>query len=68
MAGEKSKSFETIECSLILLYGVSNLFLEHLTAWGEAWSPMDFEHVSISLLFIGGGLVGKNTLKILELC
>jgi hypothetical protein len=59
-ADQKPKSFETIECSLIFLYGISNVFLEHLNAWGEAWSPMDFEHVSISLLFIGGGLVGKT--------
>jgi len=57
---QKPKSFETIECSLIFLYGITNIFLEHLTAWGKAWSPMDFEHVSISLLFIGGGLVGKH--------
>jgi hypothetical protein len=32
--------------------------LEHLSAWGEAWVPQDLEHVAISLLFIGGGLVG----------
>lgn len=33
------------------------MFLEHLSAWGEAWIAQDFEHVAISLLFIGGGLV-----------
>ncbi|RFU33044.1 hypothetical protein B7463_g3278, partial [Scytalidium lignicola] len=51
-------SMETIECSLIFLYGITNVFLEHLTAWGQAWSPMDLEHVGVSLLFIGGGLCG----------
>jgi hypothetical protein len=48
---------ETLECALIFVYGITNIFLEHLTAWGQAWSPMDFEHVAVSLLFIGGGLV-----------
>lgn len=52
-----SITMEGIECALILLYGVSNVFLEHLSAWGKEWSAQDFEHVSISLLFIGGGLV-----------
>lgn len=53
---------ETLECSLIFLYGITNIFLEHLTAWGQAWSPMDFEHVAVSLLFIGGGLVSETSL------
>ncbi|KAH8812536.1 hypothetical protein F5884DRAFT_312428 [Xylogone sp. PMI_703] len=53
-----SISMEAIECSLLLIYGVTNVFLEHLSAWGETWSPMDIEHVAISLLFIGGGLCG----------
>jgi hypothetical protein len=54
---KSSITMEGIEGFLILLYGVSNVFLEHLSAWGEVWSPQDFEHVAISLLFIGGGLV-----------
>jgi len=54
---------ETLECSLIFLYGITNVFLEHLTAWGKAWSPMDFEHVVVLLLFIGGGLVSETHLK-----
>ena len=53
-----SISMETVECFLIFLYGITNVFLEHLSAWGEAWAPQDFEHVAISLLFISGGLVG----------
>ncbi|TVY49974.1 putative membrane protein [Lachnellula occidentalis] len=53
-----SVSMETVECFVILLYGITNVFLEHLSAWGEAWVPQDLEHVAISLLFIGGGLCG----------
>jgi len=50
---------EAVECSLLFLYGITNIFLEHLSAWGKAWSPMDFEHVAVSFLFIGGGLVSE---------
>lgn len=50
-------SAEFIESFLIFFYGASNVFLEHLAAWGEAWSAQDFEHVSISVMFFGGGLV-----------
>ncbi|OBT61438.1 hypothetical protein VE03_08951 [Pseudogymnoascus sp. 23342-1-I1] len=53
-----SISMETVECFVIFLYGITNVFLEHLSAWGGAWVPSDFEHVAISLLFIGGGLCG----------
>ncbi|EPE25389.1 hypothetical protein GLAREA_01301 [Glarea lozoyensis ATCC 20868] len=56
--GTVSMSMETVECFVIFLYGITNVFLEHLSAWGEAWVPQDFEHVAISLLFIGGGLCG----------
>ena len=49
---------EMVECFVIFLYGITNVFLEHLSAWGEAWVPQDLEHVAVSLLFIGGGLVG----------
>ncbi|PSS07090.1 hypothetical protein M430DRAFT_148238 [Amorphotheca resinae ATCC 22711] len=53
-----SISMETVECFVIFLYGITNVFLEHLSAWGGAWVPQDLEHVAISLLFIGGGLCG----------
>jgi hypothetical protein len=33
------------------------VFLEHLGGWGGAWSATDFEHISITIMFIGGGLV-----------
>ena len=51
-------SAEFTESFVIWLYGASNVFLEHLNSWGKAWSPQDFEHVSITILFFGGGLLG----------
>jgi hypothetical protein len=48
---------EAVECLLIFVYGITNVFLEHLSAWGGEWAPQDFEHVAITLLFMGGGLV-----------
>jgi hypothetical protein len=50
-------SGEFTESFVIWLYGISNVFLEHLAAWGDAWSAQDLEHVSISVMFFGGGLV-----------
>lgn len=51
-------SAEFVESFVIFLYGASNVWLEHLAAWGSAWSAQDYEHVSISILFFGGGLCG----------
>ncbi|KFY24662.1 hypothetical protein V493_05109 [Pseudogymnoascus sp. VKM F-4281 (FW-2241)] len=51
-------SAEFVESSLIFFYGSTNIFLEHLNAWGEAWSAQDMEHISITIMFIGGGLCG----------
>lgn len=51
-------SGEFVESFVIFLYGCTNVFLEHLAAWGDAWTPQDLEHVSISIMFFGGGLVG----------
>ena len=50
-------SAEFVESFVIFLYGSTNVFLEHLAAWGDAWSASDLEHVSISIMFFGGGLV-----------
>jgi hypothetical protein len=50
-------SAEFFESALICIYGISNVWLEHLNAAGGEWSPMDYEHVSITILFFGGGLV-----------
>ncbi|PIG85786.1 integral membrane protein [Aspergillus arachidicola] len=49
---------EFTESFVIFLYGASNMFLEHLTSWGGKWSATDLEHVSISIMFFGGGLCG----------
>ena len=50
-------SAEFVESFVIWLYGTTNVFLEHLAAWGGAWTAQDLEHVSISIMFFGGGLV-----------
>jgi hypothetical protein len=49
---------EFVESFLFFLYGISNVWLEHLAAWGQAWAPEDYEHVSITILFFGGGVLG----------
>jgi hypothetical protein len=51
-------SAEFTESFVIWLYGTSNVFLEHMNNYGGAWSAQDFEHVSITILFFGGGLMG----------
>ncbi|KAI9822346.1 MAG: hypothetical protein M1827_000065 [Pycnora praestabilis] len=51
-------SAELVESFVIFFYGASNVFLEHLNAWGGAWTAQDLEHVSISIMFFGGGLCG----------
>ena len=55
-------SAEFVESFLIFVYGSSNVFLEHLAAWGGVWTPQDLEHVSISIMFFGGGLVCEQSL------
>jgi hypothetical protein len=54
-------SAEFVESFVIFLYGASNVFLEHLAAWGKAWTARDLEHVSISVMFFGGGLVSLQS-------
>ncbi|OJD38076.1 uncharacterized protein BKCO1_5000202 [Diplodia corticola] len=49
---------EFTESFVIFLYGSSNVFMEHLAAWGGAWTAQDLEHVSISVMFFGGGALG----------
>ena len=51
-------SAEFVESFVIFLYGASNVFLEHLAAWGRPWTAQDLEHVSITIMFFGGGLCG----------
>jgi hypothetical protein len=50
-------SAECVESAVICLYGATNFFLEHLSNLGGAWSSSDLEHVSITVMFFGGGLV-----------
>jgi hypothetical protein len=52
-------SAEFVESALIFTYGSTNIFLEHLGGWGGAWTATDMEHISITVLFIGGGLVSS---------
>ena len=54
----RAPSAEFAESFLIFLYGSTNIFLEHLGNWGKGWSASDLEHISITILFFGGGLCG----------
>ncbi|KAJ0165461.1 putative membrane protein C3B8.06 [Colletotrichum tanaceti] len=56
--GNWRPSAEFVESALIFAYGSTNIFLEHLGNWGGEYSAQDLEHISITVLFIGGGLVG----------
>ncbi|KAH7192525.1 uncharacterized protein B0J16DRAFT_61714 [Fusarium flagelliforme] len=51
-------SAEFVESFLIFFYGSTNIFMEHLGGWGGAWTAQDMEHISITVLFLGGGLCG----------
>ena len=51
-------SAEFTESFVIWLYGCTNVFLEHLAGWGSPWTAQDLEHVSISIMFFGGGTCG----------
>lgn len=48
---------EFVEGALIFTYGSTNIFLEHLGNAGNEFSSQDLEHISITVLFIGGGLL-----------
>ncbi|KAI1365090.1 hypothetical protein F5Y08DRAFT_190371 [Xylaria arbuscula] len=50
-------SAEFVEGALIFTYGSTNIFLEHLGSSSSEFSSQDLEHVSITVLFIGGGLL-----------
>ncbi|KAI1749043.1 hypothetical protein F4782DRAFT_542448 [Xylaria castorea] len=50
-------SAEFVEGALIFIYGATNIFLEHLGSSESEFSSQDLEHVSITVLFIGGGLL-----------
>jgi hypothetical protein len=61
-------SAEFTESFVIWLYGVTNVFLEHLAAWGDEWTAQDLEHVSISVMFFGGGMVSSANVFLLWPC
>jgi hypothetical protein len=61
-SNSRRPSAEFAESFLIFFYGSTNVFLEHLTAWGNAWTAQDLEHLSITIMFFGGGLVREVTL------
>lgn len=52
------KTMESVECSLIFFYGITNVFMEHLGNDDGAWSHKDLQHASIAFMYIGGGLCG----------
>ena len=52
-------SAEFVESLLIFIYGSTNVFLEHLGSDDGKWTAADLEHVSISVMFFGGGLVSQ---------
>ncbi|CAH2352243.1 uncharacterized membrane protein [[Candida] railenensis] len=54
-------SMEMVESGLILFYGCTNIFLEHLANPGGEWSAKDLQHVSIAFIYIGAGLCGVIT-------
>jgi hypothetical protein len=60
---------EFVEGALIFTYGSTNIFLEHLGNSDEPISAQDLEHISITVLFIGGGLLAMliESTKIREL-
>ena len=58
-------SAEFVESLLIFIYGSTNVFLEHLGSTDGQWTAGDLEHVSISIMFFGGGLVSFRCCKYL---
>lgn len=54
-------TMEMIESSLILFYGCTNIFMEHLANPGGEWSTKDLQHASIAFIYIGCGLCGVLT-------
>ncbi|EDK36816.2 hypothetical protein PGUG_00914 [Meyerozyma guilliermondii ATCC 6260] len=54
-------TMEMVESSLILFYGCTNIFLEHLASPGGEWTAKDLQHASIAFIYIGCGLCGVIT-------
>lgn len=60
-------TMEFVEASLILFYGLTNVFMEHMAAPGGAWTAKDLQHVSIAFIYIGCGLCGVLAERKLDL-
>lgn len=54
-------TMECLESGLILFYGCTNIFLEHLANAGKPYSSKDLQHASIAFIYIGCGLCGVIT-------
>ena len=61
-SGRNVPSAEFFESFVIFLYGSVDVFLERLHATTSEWSSQDLEHVSIAVMFFGGGLVSTSYL------
>lgn len=51
-------TMEFVESALILFYGSTNIFLEHLAGAGGEWTAKDLQHVLIAFIYLGCGLCG----------
>lgn len=51
-------NLQTVKKADMTSRSVTNVGLERLAAADGPWTPMDVEHVGISMLFFGGGMLG----------
>ncbi|GEQ72572.1 hypothetical protein JCM33374_g6259 [Metschnikowia sp. JCM 33374] len=58
-------TMEMVESGLILFYGSTNIFMEHMANSGGEWSAKDLQHASIAFIYIGCGLCGVLLEKML---
>lgn len=58
-------SAEFVESGLITFYGATNIFMEHLGSRNGVWRPSDLEHLSITVLFLGGGSVSFTRMRLI---
>jgi hypothetical protein len=59
-------TMEGYESFLVFFYGITNVFLEHLSAEPGVWEAKDLQHASIAFMYIGSGLCGLVTEHILS--
>lgn len=51
-------TMEFVESALILFYGCTNIFMEHMANAGKPYSSKDLQHASIAFIYIGCGACG----------